>query len=176
MTNINYDQIRNANPKENLLCEMIEGQNLNVLVTGNIEDIRDYKELLEAMRLYGIRFGRAFKFRFLGEFHTNDVLAKVIECYGLQESIEFMCCDDIDYILTCYMGSNAIIHMGQASDDIGFAREFYIPVIVLKHDSETLLNNGILSIDDKGETIAAVLSIIKDRKYSREFTGYKKIY
>lgn len=176
MTNINYDQIRNANPKESLLCEMIEGQNLNVLVTGDIKGTREYKELLEAMRLYGLRFGKGFKFRFLGEFHTNDVLSKVIECYGLKANIEFMRCDDIDYILTCYMGSNAIIHMGQASDDISFAREFYIPVIVLKHDSETLLNNGILSIDDKGETIAAVLSMIKDRKYSREFTGYIKTY
>lgn len=169
---MDIELIKNAEPKEKVLCSLIETDLLGVIADECCPE-DDIAKIINAAYLYRTSCGRKIKLYLIG--NESEYIQNLIRDYnitGLAESIKN---DDHDMLLSCFLGSQAIVTSDAGSPCALLAEQFYLPRIVLADQNENKLENGALYTPRDPSAVCAALMVTAERKYADELSGFKRL-
>jgi len=171
---VNIEEIKKAFPEDNLLCELIETDMTGVIVDEQCsEDMLGY--IINAVYLYKMAGGGSIRVFLIGDVNNTPYIKKLMKGYGVTDNFEFVGENDYDKLLTRFLGSEAIITSNSESECAKLAKEFYIPRLCLSDRNDCVFSNGVFHIGSEPSVISAGLMIIKERKYTDELSGHKRL-
>lgn len=172
MTDI--EKIKKSIPEESLLCELIETDLMGIVLDECCTE-DELGRVINAIYLYKRACGGRIKIYTVGNNNDTPYIRKLMAGYGTAAEFEFVNADDGDGLLTRFLGSEALITSDINGSCAGLAREFYVPRLCLSDDTDFRFEDGILYIGSEPSAISAALMVIRERKYTNELSGHKRL-
>lgn len=169
---INEDALRGATPKEEQLAQMIESGVLHILVLGQADSALAYDPVLDAARLYRARHGEV-RLHILTLPVLADALFALARVYRMEHAIEILMGEDVDALLTDFLGSHLALLMEDDAREAALAQSFYLPVVCLQDKEYASMRGRILDVGSDSPTLAGAFAAIKTGKYEERLTGLR---
>lgn len=171
---INIEAVKNASPDEGLLCELIETDLMGVVLDECITEDQ-LESIINSVYLYKRGCGGRIKVFAAGEHNNTPYIRKLMEGYAAVYDFEFVRAMDKDRLLTCFLGSEAIITSDPDSSCAGLAKEFCVPRLCFSDKKDYRFADGVLYVSSEPSSISAALMVIKERKYADELSGLRSL-
>lgn len=171
---INIEEVKKADPEEKLLCELIETDLMGVVVDECCgEDM--LSEIVNAVHLYKRTCGGRIMVYSAGSHNNTPYIKMFCEGWAVTANFEFADENEYDKLLTRFLGSQALLTCDPDSNCARLAKEFYVPVICLSDRKDCIFIDGVFYISSEPSAICSALAIIKERKYTDELSGHKRL-
>ncbi|MGN0639071.1 MAG: hypothetical protein ACI4J0_11925 [Huintestinicola sp.] len=171
---INIEEIKKATPKESLLCELIETELMGVIIDECCTEDQ-MGMVINAVYLYKRACGENIRVFAVGDHNDTPYIRMLMKGYAVTDNIEFVRISEADSLLTRFLGSEALITSDKESDCSRLAKDFYVPRLCLSDCKDFLLSDGVLYIGSEPSSVSAGLMVIRERKYSDELSGHKRL-
>lgn len=172
------EQWAEKTPDEQILKELLTGEQLNVLFVGRIAPNKGYKSLIRILHYYCANFDDNVKLRMVGKFDEgiaqfNEELKDQIIQSGLAKNVEFIGEINDATLMSYYLGSDVFLC---TSEHEGFcvpiveAQFFQLPIIT--SDSSAIpetIGEGQLVFRQDEKRFAAALRVLKENEEYRRF-------
>lgn len=172
MTDI--ETIKSSNPEEELLCELIETDLMGIVLDECCTEDQ-LARVINAVSLYKRAYDGRIRIYIVGNDKNTPYIRKLMAGYGTAEEFEFINADDGDRLLTRFLGSEALITSDRESSCTRLAKEFYLPRLCLSEGMDFHFEDGVLYIGSEPSAISAALMVIKERKFTDELSGHKRL-
>ncbi|MGN0666770.1 MAG: hypothetical protein ACI4KF_09625 [Huintestinicola sp.] len=171
---INVEEIKNSSPEERILCELIETDLMGVILDECCTE-DELGMIINAVHLYNRACGGNIRIFSVGKHNNTPYIRKLMSGYAVTDNFEFFASSDSSSLLTRFLGSEAIITSDPESSCAGLAKEFYVPMLCLSGKNDPELKDKVLHISADASTICAGLMIIRERLYTDELSGHKRL-
>lgn len=171
---IDIEAIKSSNPEERLLCELIETDLMGIVLDECCTEDQ-LARVINAVHLYKRACGGRIKIFTVGNNNDTPYIRKLMAGYGTAEEFEFVNAADGDGLLTRFLGSEALITSDTKSSCAGLAKEFYLPRLCLSEETDFRFEDGVLYIGSEPSAISAAFMVIKERKFTDELSGHRRL-
>lgn len=172
MTDI--ETIKSSNPEEELLCELIETDLMGIVLDECCTEDQ-LARVINAVHLYKRACGGSIRIFIVGNDKDTPYIRKLMAGYGTADEFEFVNAADSNRLLTRFLGSEALITSDKDSSCAGLAKEFYLPRLCLSDETDFCFEDGILYIGSEPSALSAALMVIRERKYTDELSGHRRL-